>query len=282
MSQGIDQMRKTIREQEPARPSARLATLPGNELTTAAKRRAVEAPKLVHQLQGDLDWIVMKCLEKDRTRRYETANGLAADLKRHLNNETVVARPPSSAYRFQKLVRRNKLAFAAGIAIAAAFLLGIIASTWQAVRATHAKREAQASQVQAVAAQASEKVQREMAEANEQKAVAAQKAEAAEEIIARQRAYASDMNVAQQALAENNLGRALDLLNRQRPQPGQKDLRGWEWRYLWQQTRSDALELFRERPGRKRRCNRSSRGRRRARQSAERPRWAREKLPPKG
>ena len=82
----------------------------------------------MHQLKGDLDWIVMKALEKDRTRRYETANGLAADLKRHLSNETVVARPPSSAYRFQKLVRRNKLAFAAGVAIAAALLLGTIAS----------------------------------------------------------------------------------------------------------------------------------------------------------
>jgi eukaryotic-like serine/threonine-protein kinase len=62
----------------------------------------------VHLVRGDLDWIVMKCLEKDRTRRYETANGLAADLLRHLNNEPVLARPPSKAYRFQKMVRRNK------------------------------------------------------------------------------------------------------------------------------------------------------------------------------
>ena len=99
-------------------------------------------------------------------------------------------------------------------------------TTWQAVRATHAK--------------ASEAVQRQKAEANEQKAVAAQKAEAEAELIARQRAYASDMNAAMQALNDNSLGQALDLLNRQRPQPGQKDLRGWEWRYLWQQTRSDA------------------------------------------
>ena len=64
--------------------------------------------KLLHQLQGDLDWILMKCLEKDRTRRYETANGIAADLKRHLNNEPVLARPPGAAYRRQKLLRRNK------------------------------------------------------------------------------------------------------------------------------------------------------------------------------
>ena len=105
----------------------------------------------MHQLKGDLDWIVMKCLEKDRTRRYETANGLAADLKRHLNNEPVVARPPSTAYRFQKAIRRNKIAFAAGAVVIGALLLGIIATTWQSVRATHAKQEALAAQAQAEA-----------------------------------------------------------------------------------------------------------------------------------
>src|SRR3974390_629783 len=117
ISQGIDAMRKTIREIEPVRPSTRLATLQGDERTAAAKRRAVEAPRLIHQLKGDLDWIVMKCLEKDRTRSYETANGLAADLKRHLNNEPVLARPPSKLYEFQKTVRRHKFGFAAAAAI---------------------------------------------------------------------------------------------------------------------------------------------------------------------
>src|ERR1017187_9435058 len=156
MSQGIDAMRKTIREQEPARPSTKLATLPGKEPTTTAKRCSADTSKVLHQLKGDLDWIVMKCLEKDRTRRYETANGLAADLKRHLNNEPVLARPPSAAYKFQKAFRRNKLAFTAGLAIAAVLLLGIIVSTWQSVRATRAKQ-------QALAAQAQEAVQREKA-----------------------------------------------------------------------------------------------------------------------
>jgi WD40 repeat protein/cell division protein FtsL len=215
--------------------------LQGEELTTTARRRSADTAKLMHLLRGDLDWIVMKCLEKDRTRRYETANGLAADINRHLNNEPVVARPPSTAYKFQKAFRRNKLAFVASVTVAAALLFGIIVSTWQSVRATRAKREA-------VAAQASESVQRQKAEANEQKAIVAQASESrlreqaqAEELAARQRAYASDMNVAKQALDGNNLGRALDLLNRQQPQPGQKDLRGWEWRYLWAQTRSDAL-----------------------------------------
>jgi eukaryotic-like serine/threonine-protein kinase len=148
MSQGIDAMRKTIREKEPVRPSTRFATLKGDDLTTTAKRRSADKAKLMHQLKGDLDWIVMKCLEKDRTRRYETASGLAADLKRHLNNEPVVARPPSTVYRIQKAIRRNKISFAAGTVVFGALLLGIIATTWQSVRATHAKQQALTAQVE--------------------------------------------------------------------------------------------------------------------------------------
>src|SRR6059036_2244744 len=110
---GLDEMRRTIREKEPERPSTRVSTLRGEELTTTAKRRDIDAPKLINVLRGDLDWIVMKALEKDRARRYETANGLASDLQRHLNNEPVVARPPSALYRLQKMARRNKVAFAA-------------------------------------------------------------------------------------------------------------------------------------------------------------------------
>ncbi len=136
---GFDEMRRTIREQEPARPSTRLSSMLEGELTAAASRRHVEALKLINLLRGDLDWIVMKCLEKDRARRYETANGLAMDLCRHLNNEPVVARPPSNLYRFQKQVRRNKLVFAAVAAVALALMMGVIVSLSQAVRATREK-----------------------------------------------------------------------------------------------------------------------------------------------
>jgi serine/threonine protein kinase/WD40 repeat protein len=234
MASGIEAMRKTIREKEPVRPSTRFATLSREEFTTTAKRRSTDTSKLLHQLKGDLDWIVMKCLEKDRTRRYETANGLVADLKRHLNNEPVVARPPSAAYRFQKAFRRHKVGFISTGLVILALMVGVTVATWQAVVATRAKgREAN---------------QRKRAEANEQKALEARASEAAlrkqaqeQELAARRRAYASDMNVAIQAFDASNLGRALDLLNRQRPGPGQKDLRGWEWRYLWGLTHSDAL-----------------------------------------
>jgi len=141
MALGLDALRKTIRETEPVRPSTKLATLPGEQLTMTAKRRSVDSSRLVHLLQGDLDWIVMKCLEKDRTRRYETANGLAADLKRHLNNEPVVARPPSKLDRFQKMVRRNKLVFAVVLVVTAWLLLALGVATVAAIRIQRDNRQ---------------------------------------------------------------------------------------------------------------------------------------------
>ena len=139
---GMDEMRRIIREVDPPRPSMRLKTLVGDELTSTAKRRHTEPAKLPGTLRGDLDWIVMKCLEKDRQRRYDTANGLALDLRRHLANEVIPARPPTASYLLGKLIRRNKLAFAASAAIAASLVVGIAASVWQAVRATHAEKRA--------------------------------------------------------------------------------------------------------------------------------------------
>jgi eukaryotic-like serine/threonine-protein kinase len=141
LAKGIEEMRRAIREDEPRRPSTRLTTMDQAELTTTAKSRRTDAPKLVHLMRGDLDWIVMKCLEKDRTRRYETASELALDLQRHIHNEPVLARPPSNAYRFQKMVRRNKLACAAVATITLTLLLGVVASVWQARRAIRAERE---------------------------------------------------------------------------------------------------------------------------------------------
>ena len=140
---GLDELRRTIREKEPSRPSTRLGTMPDGELTTTARQRGIEAPKLIQVLRGDLDWIVMRCLEKDRARRYETANGLARDIQRHLDNEVVLARPPSTAYRFQRVLRRNKLFFAAGLAVALALLAGTGISTWQAVRAGRDRQRVQ-------------------------------------------------------------------------------------------------------------------------------------------
>jgi serine/threonine protein kinase len=129
LQHGLDGMRRTLREQEPQRPSTMVTTLQHTELTATAEHRHAEPPKLISLLRGDLDWIVMKALEKDRRRRYETANGLAMDIKRYLNSEPVLARPPTRLYRLQKLVRRNKVVFAAGSAVAAALFIGMNVST---------------------------------------------------------------------------------------------------------------------------------------------------------
>ena len=135
LSAGIDDMRKIIREQEPPRPSTRLGTLVAPDSTTTAKRRSTEPAKLTHQLRSELDWIVMKCLEKDRTQRYETANGLAADLKRHLSDEPVTAGPPSARYRLQKFARRNRGTVIAGAVVVAALVLGMMGTTWGLIEA---------------------------------------------------------------------------------------------------------------------------------------------------
>jgi len=138
---GLDAMRQTIRTKEPPRPSTQLSTLAAAELSTVAKARQSDPPKLIYSVRGDLDWIVMKCLEKDRAQRYETANGLARDLQRHLHNEPVTARSPSNLYRLRKFVRRNQLLCGACSAVAAALVLGIIVSAWEAARARRAEQQ---------------------------------------------------------------------------------------------------------------------------------------------
>jgi eukaryotic-like serine/threonine-protein kinase len=135
-SVSYNEMQRIIMEEEPERPSTRLRL---KASTPSPVTSHYSLSTNVSPLSTDLDWIVMKCLEKDRARRYETVNGLAADLKRHLDNEPVVARPPSTAYRFQKAIRRNKIAFTAGAAIAVALVVGIGISMWQAVLANRAK-----------------------------------------------------------------------------------------------------------------------------------------------
>jgi serine/threonine protein kinase/tetratricopeptide (TPR) repeat protein len=170
LASGLDVMRRTIREREPQRPSTKLSTMLEDELTTTARHRHTESVKLIHSLRGDLDWIVMKCLEKDRARRYETATGLANDVKRHLNCEPVVARPPSRLYEFQKTVRRHKFGFAAGAALILVLALGVLVSTWQAVRATREKQIASRERDRAVRAEGDAEHQKLTAQSGEKKA----------------------------------------------------------------------------------------------------------------
>lgn len=136
MKAGLDEIRRIIREKEPARPSTRLSTMTAADLGAAAERRRAAAPALIRLVRGDLDWIVMKALEKDRTRRYETANGLARDVERFLANEPIAARPPSFLYKLRKMFLRNKL-LCSGLAAVLALLLGgllAVSASWNAER----------------------------------------------------------------------------------------------------------------------------------------------------
>jgi WD40 repeat protein/serine/threonine protein kinase len=208
MRSGLEEMRKIIREREPLTPSARLT----KESETAKRNDPTRhlTPDTRHlPIDPDLDWIVMKCLEKDRTRRYETASALAADLKRHLENEPVIARPPSAVYRLHKAWRRNKLVYTSGVAVFLALAVGLTLAAFGWLQALTQRDAAELLRVET-----------------------------------RRRAYAPEINAAFQALDENNLSRAIELLDRQRPKPGEEDLRGFEWRHLWQLCQSDAKATF--------------------------------------
>jgi WD40 repeat protein/tRNA A-37 threonylcarbamoyl transferase component Bud32 len=221
MSKGFAEIMRIIREVEPHKPSTRLSSLGDTGTRTALQRRAVDPKKLSHALRGDLDWIIMKCLEKDRTRRYETANGLAMDIRRYLGGEAVVAAPPSAAYRLRKFVRRHRVLVTAGSAVAAALLIGVIAFAWQAKvaraqrdSAVQARKTAQDAQAEAVAQQQKAEAERHRAEVQLTRA---------EGLV-----YAGRLMLAQTDFEAGNGGLALHYLGE-----CQRNLRGWEWRYLW-------------------------------------------------
>jgi WD40 repeat protein/serine/threonine protein kinase len=196
---GLDEVLRTIREKEAPKPSTKLSTLAQADLQTIASQRRIEPEKLNRLLRGELDWMVMKALEKDRGRRYQNAGDFARDIQRYLHNEVVQARPPSAAYRFQKAWHRNKLVFTAATAVTASLLIGLAVSTWLFVK------------------------------------------EKRSSAVLRQSAYASEMNVAIRASQEGRIVRVRELLENQRPRPGETDLRGFEWRYLWKQLPTNEL-----------------------------------------
>jgi serine/threonine protein kinase/WD40 repeat protein len=141
---GYDEIRRIIREEEPPRPSTRMTTL-GQAASTASSNRQTDPQRLSQLLRGELDWIVMKCLEKDRDRRYETANGLARDIERYLHDEPVQACPPSTWYRFRKLARRHRGALAVGSLVTAVLILamGILAiGRWRIGEVLQSEKEA--------------------------------------------------------------------------------------------------------------------------------------------
>ena len=157
---GVEEIRRIIREVDPPRPSTRLATLAEADRAAVALLRSAAPTQHSSALRGDLDWIVMHCLEKDRDRRYSTAHELADDVRRHLRQEPVVARPPSVLYRTGKFVARNRLACASAAALATALVVGTVVSVNQAIRATRAEHQARTERDTALAATRAEHLAR--------------------------------------------------------------------------------------------------------------------------
>ena len=176
---GMLEMLRVIREQEPTKPSTKLSTADG--LPTLAANRGTDPAKLTKLVRGELDWIVMKALEKDRNRRYETANGFAMDVQRYLDDEPVQACPRSAGYRLGKLLKRHRTATIAASLVLLALVLGIAGMTYGLVRAEVQRKNAER-------AQAAEAEQRARAEAERDKAVAAER----QSRIERDRAVAAE------------------------------------------------------------------------------------------
>ncbi len=219
ISAGYEEMCRIIREVDPPRPSARISTAAGEERTALARARQIEPEKLNKLVKSDLDWIVMKAIEKNRARRYETANGLARDIRRFLAGEAVSASSPGAAYRFRKFALRHKLSLSAGAAVLSALVIALIVALWQVDE---------------------NRWLRELAEARRAEAELEAKRAVRSESIAKRNLYAAHMNEVREALPQNDIGLARELLDMYRPKGDEPDLRGWEWRYYYQQCLSEA------------------------------------------
>jgi serine/threonine protein kinase/tetratricopeptide (TPR) repeat protein len=168
---GFDEMRRIIREEEPPRPSDRISTLQAEALSTVSAHRNIDPHRFSRQIQGELDWIVMQALEKDRTRRYESASAFAADVQRYLNDEPVEACPPSTVYRLRKYTRRNKGVLSTLILVTVALLAGTGISLWQANKARDALKLADQRFEDEQQARRDTDTQRDLAESNLQLAM---------------------------------------------------------------------------------------------------------------
>jgi WD40 repeat protein len=219
----LDELLRVIREEEPPKPSTRLSHS-GEALATISSRRGTEPTKLGKVLRGELDWIVMKALEKDRTRRYETASSFAADVQRYLHDEPVQACPPSAWYRLRKFARRNKR-----VAVMASLLFAMLVVAVAVLGVSYAQvRDALQEKTRALDAEQEALQEKTGALEREQEALQEKT----------QTVYYQNIALAERQLAVGNVGRAEELLN-----DCSSRLRGWEWHFLKRQRYGPAPPL---------------------------------------
>jgi WD40 repeat protein len=241
---GMNELQRIIREEEPPKPSTRVSVLNG-DIAGIARHRRDEPSHLARSLRGDLDWIVMRALEKDRARRYDTAREFARDIERHLANEAVSAGPPNAAYKLRKFIRRHHVAVTAGALTMAALVLGSVLAAIGFVQATGQRNQAEQARNMALGAMERATQQRDRAE--EARVAEAQQRElairqrdlaiAAEQEAQRQ-AYVANVYAADASLRFNEVFEAKRRLSACKP-----ELRGWEWWHLQCQVDDSALQL---------------------------------------
>ena len=240
-------IQRMIREQDPPKPSTRISTA-GRRLTIVAAHRS-ETPQRLHQLvRGDLDLIVMKALEKDRTRRYETAAGFANDIERYLNDEPVKACPPSTTYRMWKFYRRNRSLVTAASLLAAMLVIGIAGTTTGWIQAMLVSQQLEekagelAQQGEELREQKDVALEGQQREQNLRQQAESERATAeAERNRAERSLYMAQMQLAYHALSRPHAGTVEATLERWVPEPGEPDHRGWEWYYLLAESRKDMV-----------------------------------------
>jgi serine/threonine protein kinase/WD40 repeat protein len=217
----LDEILRIVRDEEPPRPSQRLST--SQAKASIAATRGSEPAKLSQLMQGELDWIVMKALEKDRSRRYDTANGLAADVRRYLAGDAVEACPPTLRYRLRKAYRRNRAAVLTSSMVAVVLLTATALSAALAVWAKRAEGESKQRRIQA--------------DASATQAMESDEKARGDRDQARRLLYASRANQADSAVRDVRTRRLNELLEEMKPAAGEEDLRGWEWHYYSRLTR---------------------------------------------
>jgi len=228
-----DELCRIIREDQPPPPSTRISTL-GEQLKLIAQSRRTDARTLHDSIHGEVDWIVMKALEKERSRRYETASAMADDIRRFLNHEPVTAGPPSTLYRLRKSLQRNRPLVVAVAAVVAALVLGTVVSTAGLVSAVRARNDA---------------LEAKTATDNARNDEAAARHAAQQEIKRKQLVlYVADTSNAKQAWDAGNVDYAVALLQRHIPKPGEKDLRTFAWHHMWNQCHQYEATLAHDAP----------------------------------
>ncbi len=238
----LGELRRIIREDDPPKPSTKISSL-GQAAATVAQHRKTDPKKLSNYLSGELDWVTMKALEKDRADRYETANDFARDVQRYLSDEPVEACPPSAVYRFRKFVRRHKAQLATVATIGVVLVLATVVSLYLAVWALHAesvakdrldgaRRNEEIANKERIAAEKAREF------ANQQQQIARRQRDVAEQNL-----YVASMRLGLTDLPVAQIERLQLLLNRYFPHKDLPDFRGWEWYYLLSHCRTDLHTL---------------------------------------